>query len=310
MNPSIRWLKLLTEIDIRPGQTAEQLAQRFEVNERTIRRDLEKIEAFGYPVVSEQGYRFLTKPFLRPLALTGTQQVAILIAFELASAQLDLVTRSELLAVADKIHRGLSDTERLKTRAISQVAKVELDPETQADMESGCLQPLTEAIDGKKVVSFFYQGRKDATPRVREVEPIGITFKNKRWYVLAFDPKDGRLKSFRFSRLQELAVTNREFQERDGVKVDDADFHEWDIGGEAPVEIRMRCSESLTRWFEENKPHPSVRTSGQSTVCLTVFNLESFLKWFASLDDAVLESPPEAVATLKERLLRVHNLYS
>jgi len=309
VNPSIRWLKVLTEIDIRPGQTAEQLAERFEVTERTIRRDIQKIQDYGHPVVNERGYRFLTKPFLRPLALTGAEQLAILIALELAATQLDESTHRDLSSVADKIQSDLSTTDRLKSLTIKERASVQMDPETKADIESGCLLPLTEAIDQKRIVTFIYQGRKDPEPRLREMEPLGITFKNKRWYVQAFDPEADKVKSFRFSRLQQLTLTQRVFEDRDNVKAEDADFHEWYIGGEEPIEVEIRCSESLQRWFEENKPHPSVRVNGSDTVNLAVRNLESFLKWFTSLDDAVLTAPPEAITTLRERLARLQELY-
>ena len=50
-----RLLQLLSLLTSRPQWTAVELAGRLEVTDRTLRRDIERLRALGYPVHSARG---------------------------------------------------------------------------------------------------------------------------------------------------------------------------------------------------------------------------------------------------------------
>ncbi len=309
MNPSVRWIKLIDEVELRPGQSAEELALKFQVTERTIRRDLKKIEEFGFRPVSERGYRFLSKPFLRPLALSRSEQLAVMMCFELASKQVDAGTRDSLLSVLDKIRRDMGPRQRAEGSNLENVTRVQEDPETRSDIVNSDLNPLAQAIAHRQVTCFEYRGRDNSAFEWRKVEPINLYFKDKRWYLFAYDQNREDTRHFRLSRLKSLTITLDQFEKREDISADDQDFHEWDIRGNGPTEVSFRCSPSLARWFQENKPHPTVNVNPDHTVQVTIENVESFLRFFSSLDDALLINPPSAIRWFRDRLQEIDSLY-
>jgi hypothetical protein len=64
----------------------------------------------------------------------------------------------------------------------------------------------------------------------------------------------------------------------------------------------------LARWFEENKPHPSVKVDGLKAT-ITVSDPKAFLRFFASLDDAELLSPAPYRDWFRERLGNLQTPY-
>lgn len=50
-----RLLRLLSLLQSRPVWSGPELAERLEVTDRTIRRDVERLRELGYPVTGEQG---------------------------------------------------------------------------------------------------------------------------------------------------------------------------------------------------------------------------------------------------------------
>lgn len=104
---------LIQEIEVRPGQTAKKLGLKFNVSERTIQRDIdERLPTLGVIVENDKGYRFYQKPFLKALALTREEIVAIVLAQQVASQHLDEPARLALDQAIDKLSRQYGDSNR------------------------------------------------------------------------------------------------------------------------------------------------------------------------------------------------------
>lgn len=309
MSKSQRWLQLIHEVEVRPGQTGRQLAERFKCSERTLMRDFRHLEdELGLIIASENGYRFLNKPFLPPLALTWDEVVAVILAQSLAQRQLDPRTSEALARVVEKMRRGMAGKEKRVAERVEKHTAVVPSAATEADTAVTLLTELTRATQENLEVNFLYQGRSDQAPEPRRVEPLGMSFQENRWYLHAYDLAREGERTFRLGRMSELKVSQTRFVPRVAFSADKAAFHQWDLGTGDPVDLTFTVSPGLARWFEENKPHPSVAVQG-STVTLSVNDPEAFLRWFASLDDAELTGPTEWRDWLKERLERLSRMY-
>src|SRR5258708_37632209 len=55
MDTSTRLLRLLVLLSARSSWTAPELAERLEVTERTVRRDMTRLRSMGYPVTGSSG---------------------------------------------------------------------------------------------------------------------------------------------------------------------------------------------------------------------------------------------------------------
>lgn len=310
MTTAERLLALVQEIEVRPGQNAESLAKRFGCSIRTIQRDInQRLPELGVVVVYQNGYRFFCKPFLRALALTHEEVVSITLAQQIAEPHLDNRTSSALKSVTDKIRRGLNGRERKLAERLEERTAARTAAETESDTAPTLFNQLTEAIAQQLVVTFDYQGRSDQTPERRKVEPLGLFFQEKRWYLHAFDLNRDGTRTFRLGRMSELAVTSKSFHPREAFSAEKAGFHQWDIAEREPTTLELRLNEGLERWFQENRPHPSVSLDGCSAT-ITVSDPEAFLRWFASLDDAEVVAPKAYRRWFQERLTTLQAVYT
>jgi len=77
-------LRLLSLLQTRPRWTGAELAERLEVTQRTLRRDIERLRALDYPVSAVRGatggYRLGSGGTLPPLLLDEDEAVAVAVS--------------------------------------------------------------------------------------------------------------------------------------------------------------------------------------------------------------------------------------
>lgn len=309
MKVAERLLALVREIEVRPGQSAVKLADKFGCSPRTIERDIqERFPELGVVAVNQGGYRFLQKPHLRALALSHEELVSIILAHKVAEPSLDDSTAIALNRVLDKIRSGLSSWDKSTAERLGARTAANPSPETQADTSATLFAGLTEAITSQLRVTFRYRGRDDQAEENRYVEPLGLFFQDKRWYLQAFDVNRQGVRTFRLARIGALQTTEERFEPEESFSSESAQFHQYDIADGEPVTLRLLLPAALARWFEENKPHPTVRVDGNDAT-LTVSNPEAFLRWFSSLDGAQVVEPERYRSWFIQRLQQLQKLY-
>src|SRR5947208_8968099 len=101
MDPAARLLRLLSLLQSRPSWPAAELADRLAVGTRTVRRDVTRLRALGYPVHTSPGvagYELGAGGRLPPLLLDDDEAVAIALGLRLATTA--AITGVEASAVA------------------------------------------------------------------------------------------------------------------------------------------------------------------------------------------------------------------
>lgn len=74
------------------------------------------------------------------------------------------------------------------------------------------LNGLLHAIQNKVQIKFTYMKFWDDEVSERTVEPYGLKEFKNRWYVVAIDLKDKKIKSFALDRMKDLDITRRSFE--------------------------------------------------------------------------------------------------
>ena len=86
MDPTERVLELLTLLQSRRQWSAAELADRFGVTPRTVRRDVDRLRVLGYPVDATTGraggYRLASGAHLPPLVFDDEEAVALMLKLE------------------------------------------------------------------------------------------------------------------------------------------------------------------------------------------------------------------------------------
>jgi predicted DNA-binding transcriptional regulator YafY len=202
LQSSARLLRLLTLFQTRSTWSGAELTARLEVTARTLRRDVDRLRALGYPVHSTSGpaggYMLGSGASLPPLMLDNEEGLAVAIALHGGSADVSGVAEAGQRALA-KLDQVMPVRVRKRLDAL-RAAIVRL-PEGQAPrIELGVVDALAAACSEHRVVQLRYRDQQSRATR-RDVEPQRLVLVERRWYLAAWDRSRQDWRTFRVDRI-------------------------------------------------------------------------------------------------------------
>ena len=201
-DPAARLLRLLSLLQGRRFWTGRELAERLEVTERTVRRDIDRLRDLGYPVDASVGvaggYQLGSGATLPPLLLEDDEALAVTLGLRMAAAGSVTGIEESSLRVLAKLEQVLPARLRRKVQALnSAVQSVHFaGPPTNAQI----LSELAGAHRGHDTVRFAYADVEGRASR-RRAEPHGLVHTGRRWYLLAWDLVREDWRTFRVDRI-------------------------------------------------------------------------------------------------------------
>jgi predicted DNA-binding transcriptional regulator YafY len=208
-----RLLALLSLFQSRPQWSAAELAERLSVTPRTVRRDVARLRALGYPVDAETGptggYQLGTGGRLPPLLLTDDEAVAVTVGLRVAAG--GGVSGFEEAAVSGlaKLEQVLPVRLRDRVDAMS-TSTVMLAPPGGPAVSADVLLTLAQGCRRPERMTFEY---RDSARRVtdRRVEPFRLVNAETRWYLVALDLDRRDWRTFRVDRMSRATLTGHRF---------------------------------------------------------------------------------------------------
>lgn len=204
-----RLLRLLSLLQSRREWSGGELAERLGVTDRTVRRDVDRLRALGYPVDGTTGtaggYRLASGRNLPPLLLEDDEAVAVAVGLRTAAGgTVAGIDESSVRALA-KLEQVLPTRLRHQIAAIG-TATIPVLQHSGRQVDSAALAVLASGCRDHEVVSFDYQGR-DGVRTARRVEPHSLVNGYGRWYLIAYDLDRADWRTFRVDRLSAAAPT-------------------------------------------------------------------------------------------------------
>ncbi|HZV72359.1 MAG TPA: YafY family protein [Conexibacter sp.] len=225
-----RLLKLLALLQARRDWPGHELADRLGVSGRTIRRDVERLRALGYPVDALSGpaggYRLRAGTAMPPLLLDDDEAVAIAIGLRgAASGAGGMVSGIEETAVRAlvKLEQILPSHLRRRVGALRAATATLPASSGGPTVDPDALTVLASACRDREVVRFAYR-RRDGTESRRRVEPCSLVSHGHRWYLVAWDAERADWRTFRLDRLERPAAMGTRFAAREAPGGDPAAF--------------------------------------------------------------------------------------
>lgn len=237
--PTERMLELLSLLQSGREWAAGELASRLNTSPRTLRRDLDRLRALGYPVESSRGpggsYRLVAGRALPPLMFTDDEAVAAVVGLRFAA----LATADEATEAAlGKLEQALPSRLRYRLEAVSATTS---GSRPVAAPSPRSVATLATAARSRQHVRFAYTSRTGATSE-RRVEPYRLVVLGRRWYLHGWDRDRGAWRTFRMDRVSEVSVPGTTFVPRpeppDGTATFTADRHPRGVVDfAAPIEV-------------------------------------------------------------------------
>jgi predicted DNA-binding transcriptional regulator YafY len=205
--PTARLLEFLELLQAKPLITGREIADRLEIDPRTVRRYVEALQNLGIPVEGQRGvgggYRIRPGYRLPPLMLTDDEAVAVALGVQ-AAGRLGLSGSEDAVEGAlAKIHRVLPDGLRRRVEALEQTLDFTARPRRPAPVTGNTVLLIADAIRRRHRLRVTYRAFSGDETR-RELSPHGLVVHAGRWYLAAHDHLREDLRTFRVDRMQRL----------------------------------------------------------------------------------------------------------
>ena len=296
-----RVLRLLTLLQAHRSWPGQELVDRLEVSERTLRRDIERLRELGYPVRATSGpmggYQLEAGANMPPLLLDDEEAVAIAIGLRTAAGgTITGIEETSVRALA-KLEQVLPPRIRRRINMLQSMVVPMTRPWVTVDAE--LLTTFAQACRDQERIRFNYRSRSEEVTE-RNVEPHQLVSLGQRWYLLAFDRDRDDWRTFRLDRVESPRPTRFRFEPRPIPGGDAGEYvlrsiqarpmrYQVSVTVDAPVsviEAKMRPGEGTVETVDEARC--LFRTQGDSLEWLAFI-----LMWFGV--DFVVHEPPELV---------------
>jgi predicted DNA-binding transcriptional regulator YafY len=118
---------------------------------------------------------------------------------------------NETLAKNKHSQRMIEEFEIINSLSLANEASPYIHLEKRKPQGTDNLFGLLHAIKNKLQITFTYQKFWEETPTKRTVEPYALKEFNNRWYLMANNLSDGKVKSFALDRLTNLNISSTVF---------------------------------------------------------------------------------------------------
>jgi predicted DNA-binding transcriptional regulator YafY len=219
-SPVTRLFTLLDLLQARPGMSAAQLAERLEVESRSVRRYMSMLQDMGIPVEGVRGryggYRLRRGFKLPPLIWTEEEALAVTLGLQVVQ-QLGLSQAIPTVESAlAKIERVLPEALRERVQAVQETVVLDVAGRRRQTGSSPFVLPLCTAAYRRTQVWMRYPahpGEKELAERAteREFDCHGLGYYGERWYAVGYCHLREGIRVFRLDRIHALEVREAGF---------------------------------------------------------------------------------------------------
>ncbi len=213
MRRAERLFQIVQLIRGRRLSTAGFIAERLEVSERTVYRDVAELMAQGVPIEGEAGvgYRMNAGFDLPPLMFTKDEAQALVASVRLAQPRLDAALARQAEGALSKILAVLPPAARAAAESLAMYAPaIGIDDTTRQRLEV-----LRVATEARQKLRIDYLDAKEQLSQ-RTVRPLGSFYWGAVWTLAAWCETRVGIRSFRVDRIQALQVLDERFRDEPG----------------------------------------------------------------------------------------------
>lgn len=312
MNRIDRLAAILIQLQTKRLVKAQEIAAKFSISLRTIYRDIHALEEAGVPVIGEAGtgYRMMEGYKLPPIMFNEEETSALLTASKFMQSMSDDLSARHYNAALDKIRAVLRGTEKDHIAEIDTHIAVVTHPAIAGLKPTELYLPkILKAIASAVIIDINYAGSQEGAALQRKVEPIGIYYQGRHWYLIAFCHLRNDYRNFRTDKIGKLVLTDQ--------KITQAHPPLQDFINQMTVKRKVQkvvidVAPEIVKYLGEQKYYNGfVKEEAAGNYMRMIFLTESiqgFARWYLLFgDQATIVEPIELydlVATLAEKILK------
>lgn len=305
---------ILQYIQTKRTVRAEDLSVRFDVNIRTIYRDVNALIEAGMPIGAEagRGYFLLEGHYLSPLMFTKDEALALLLAGKFFENKTAERFQQAFSSAAEKISSQLRGELKDEWAALQERIKVNTLPLVNEANGERWLDAINRALAGSLVVFAHYKTGQQASS-TRQIEPIGLLYYSNTWHLIGWCRLRKDYRDFRLDRISELTCLEEQFDSRRRISITDYVEHLHDH--EDWQEVRIFVDDTTYPYLQNMKRVMGFvseeKTEGGYTMLFAISSIDYFARWLLMpgngiriiSPDALREQVIERVKQLQEQYL-------
>ncbi|MER5713812.1 WYL domain-containing protein [Streptomyces sp. NPDC002132] len=311
LETSGRLLKLLSLLQTHRDRGGAELAERLGVSRRTLRRDVQRLRALGYPVNAIQGtagYRLGAGTALPPLLLDDDEAVAVVVGLRTAAGGSVAGIEESSLRALTKLEQMLPSRLRYRVNTLH-TATVRAGTAPVPKISADTLMAIAEACRRREQLRFDYASPRHGRSR-RSVEPHSLVSFDRHWYLIAWDTDRVDWRTFRVDRLTPRTPTGPRFSPRELPDTDMATYLAHRLSSRTwPYQATVTLHEPAAAVTDRVWPGMGVIEPVDDESCLLHLGAENprDLAWMITSVDAdftLTDTPPELADALRTHAAR------
>jgi predicted DNA-binding transcriptional regulator YafY len=213
-HPTTRVLAVLALLQAHGRMSGSELAQRLEVDVRTLRRYIIMLQDLGIPIEAERGRNggyVLSAGFkLPPMMFTNEEALALTIGL-ISARRLNLADTDRAIESAfAKLERVMPLDLKSRVRALTETITLDSSTAPSTPPSEAVLSAMSSAAQLQQRVHIQYHPNQGEDTE-RDFDPYGLTYYLNRWYVVGYCHLRQDLRSFRLDRITRVNIVNTHF---------------------------------------------------------------------------------------------------
>ena len=317
----IRQWTILRELEASRRMTIDDLADRTGVTTRTIRRDLEALQAAGFPLYDElaDGKRYWmleARAFKRLDATSFTLAEVSALYFSRTLVECLAATpfREDVASAFDKLAAALSPGMRQFLDRLPLVIQSRgAAPQSAEGPDREHIAKLLDATLHHRRAHVQYFSLSSGREKTYVLEPYRLLYSQGGIYLIAWVPEYGDWRTFAVERIRHISLQEEHFTPSD--LPEEAFAHSIGVNEGTPEHVEIAFEPAIAPYVRERRWHPSQRHAdrpdGGVVVSLDVCNDWALRAWILSFGPlARVLAPPSLAAQIRDEVERAAAQYS
>jgi predicted DNA-binding transcriptional regulator YafY len=316
----IRQWHLLRRLEGSSGLTLHELVdavpEDYPKNDRTVRRDLEALEAVGFPLVTErhdgqtrwrlvEGFRHIPA-----LGFSATELMALTFSRKLLQPLEGTEIQSALNSALNKVASALPPQGHQYVRALDSLFSIGLGPHKNYQQYKQTVDLITQAIDKTRTAQIRYFSASRNTTSRREVDPYRLWYALGGLYLIAYDHLRKDVRMFAVERIRSITLTDHPYQMPLRFDVEEYVQDALMIMRGRRIAVELLFSKKVAAWVKDKLWHSSQETfpmkDGRLRMILKVAGTDELVGWILSFGSQVRVVRPESLlARVKDEAKKI-----
>lgn len=285
----------------KPQMKAKALAEFFEVSERTIYRDIDKLTMAGIPIYTNQG---------------RNGGISILPDYVLDKSVLTIDEKKKIMESLNALNevsvsKNSESISKLRSFFGGQYQDwIEIDFSSwESTLEDKVLfEKIKNAILEHFYIEIIYSGSRESFV-IRRIKPVKLCFKNQSWYLYAYCCLREDYRFFKLKRMSQINVSNEHFEPENVEKVLSKVSKEYCEQLKSVLVILEISQEMAFRAYEELR-NIQVTDNGKLLCHVEVTDINWFISYVLSYGSYIrILEPVEIKEKVMQEIKKMNNLY-